>query len=851
MDVVMLKPVNFVLMFLFFFGSLTAEEGLHFFEQKVRPLLVEHCYSCHSVEEKIKGGLALDSKQGWQQGGDSGPAIIPGHPDTSLLIKAVSYLNRDLEMPPKGKLPKMKIEILRKWIAMGAPDPRNQLANSDNEENQAMAARDLWSFQPLKNVTVPTIGDPPWAGNDIDRFVKARLDAANLTPALPAPNAILLRRLYLELTGLPPTPQQLEDFEKDNNPERVTKVVDELLASEGFGDRWGRHWLDLTAYADTIGVGRSIPATDAWRYRDYVITSFNADKPFNEFIRQQISGDIKIPSAPGVKEGPDPTAEDIIATGFLAIGPWELVSGDKKQLRMDVVDRQINRVGKAFLGMTLECARCHGHKFDPISQEDYFALAGIFRSTVTLNGRINGVFSDINKTPLPESPEELIARAERMRKHKSELNSARAAQMTVQKIIQGLDKEIDDMKKRVDASTSGDDKSGIKKQLDDLEKRREQLSKEMGQHRSRADVLHYLRHSENTPRAYAVMDTWEPESSAVNIRGSAHQLGPVIPRGFPKDIAPRSKPSFTRGGSGRVQLAEWIAHKKNPLTTRVWVNRVWHHLFGTGLVRTVDNFGAMGEAPSHPELLDYLAAKFINEGWSTKQLIREIVLTRTWQQSSTNSCAVASGATETDPNNRLLWRANRKRLEAEVLRDMMLFVSGKLDNGRGGPSLPFKTPGSFSPGGTGSFKDSSRISSHIRNRRTIYLPQKRKAPFVEVDFIQAFDLPDNNHETGKRTTTAVPTQALYLANSPFVQDCGKALAKRFAELSPKDRVIAVYHHALNREPLPTEIEVALNFVQTLTTRLFSMEISKLDAEEKAWARFCHSILMTNEFLFRS
>ena len=796
-----------------------------FFEQEVRPLLVEHCYACHSAGEKIKGGLALDSKPGWQKGGDSGPALVPGNPDGSLLIKAVSHTDKDLQMPPKEKLPANKIEILRQWIAQGAPDPRN-VSESRREESTAIAANDLWSFQPLAKVST----------NSIDRFIAGKLSDAALTPAKPARRATLIRRLHLDLTGLPPTP---EDLRSTNSLE---VIVDQLLASDAFGDRWARHWLDLTAYADTMGIGRSIPATEAWRYRDYVINAFNSDKPFNDFIRQQISGDIKIPSAPGIPEGPDPTAEDIIATGFLAIGPWELVGGDKEQLRMDVVDRQVNRIGKAFLGMTFECARCHDHKFDPVSQKDYYAMAGILRSTITLNGRINGVFSDINQTHLPETPEELIARAERIKQYNNAVAKANATRKRALKQIEELKKKIAATKKQIAEPATAEDKSDLEKQLAQLEADQAKANQKSKRQGELAAALKHIRHSRTKYLAYAVRDTWEPEDARINIRGSAHQLGDLVHRGFPADIAPTNKPAFTRGGSGRIQLAQWIADKRNPLTARVWVNRVWHHLFGAGLVRTVDNFGGTGEKPSHPGLLDRLAADFMKNGWSTKKLIRQIALTRTWQQASVNPAAIKAGAKDTDPENRLLWRANRHRLEAEVIRDSMLFVSGQLDSGRGGPSLPFEEPGAFRAGNTGQFHDAARMAPHLKHRRTIYLPQKRKGPFTEIDFISAFDLPDNNHETGRRTITAVPTQALYLANSKFIQNCADALAKRFAELPPGKRINAIYLHALSRAPHTDETKQAVDFVEQLRQTL---------DEQKAWSRFCQSILMSNEFLFRS
>lgn len=666
-------------------------------------MLVGHCYKCHSRGEKVKGGLLLDSKTGWEKGGDSGPALVPGNPGASLLMKAVLYGDKDLQMPPKEKLDEGKVEVFREWIAMGAPDPRK--GEALGKRPGVAKVEDLWSLQPLVEAKSPEVGDPDWSGNAVDRFVYYRLAKEGLVPAKPAGPATLLRRLYLDLTGLPPTPEDIEAFDAG----KVAAVVDKLLASEAFGDKWARHWLDLMAYADTLGVGRSIPALEAWRYRDYVVHAFNSDKPYNQFVRQQLSGDIKVPSAPGVPEGPDPTAEGIIATGFLAIGPWELVGGDKVQLRMDVVDRQINRVGKAFLGMTFECGRCHDHKFDPFTQEDYYALAGIFKSTVTLNGRIDGVFNNINQHQLPESPEELMARAGRAKAYLEEVAGLESQKREADKKVASLQKEIAATKKRQEElATEGGD-PGLDKELKRLESELDAQKKVSGECSGKLGVLKYVRHSRTKSLAYGVMDTPEPMDANINIRGNAHQLGNLVPRGFPHAIAPKEPPEFTRGSSGRVQLAEWITDKSNPLAARVWVNRIWYHLFGTGLVRTVDNFGSTGELPSHPELLDHLAAEFVKEGWSTKKLIRKILLTRTWQQASSNPEALSSMAQEKDPGNRLLWRANRRRMEAEALRDSMLFVAGKLDMSRGGPCLPYEIPGNLSPGSTGSFKDDTQF----------------------------------------------------------------------------------------------------------------------------------------------
>jgi len=803
---------------------------LDFFESHIRPVLIEHCLECHSGGKKQKGGLNLSFRQGLLRGGETGPAIVPGKPMESLLIKALRY--ESLEMPPSGKLPDRVVHNFVTWTTMGAPDPRKPVSGP-KKGNGALDASQLWSLQPIKVVEPPYLEG---VDHPIDRFIRARLKREDVPPADTAEPRILSRRLHLKLTGLPPN-ARLQNS--------VADLIDRLLDAPEFGEHWGRHWLDLTGYADTIGVGRAIPALEAWRFRDYVINAFNSDKPFDEFIRQQIAGDIQVPSAPGVSRGPEPTAESITATGFLAIGPWELVGGDKVQLRMDVVDRQVNRVGKAFLGMTFECARCHAHKFDPVSHEDYFGLAGLFRSTITLNGRINGVFSAINHTALPESPEELIARADRSRAFYAELKETTEQQQQANAKVSELSKQIESLKE------GGDDSDQIKK----LEQQRNAASDLAKRHSERINTLRYLKQHRTQSLALAVVDAPEPEDCYINIRGNAHQLGPLVPRGFPHNSAPTDKPSFTRGGSGRVQLAEWLTDKRNPLTARVWVNRVWYYLFGAGLVRSVDNFGARGETPDHSELLDYLASEFMNDGWSTKRLIRRIVTSRTWQQSSINQAVTrmpgeGRRVKERDPDNRLLWRTNRLRLPAESLRDSMLLVSGLLDAGRGGPSLPVDVPGNLSPGGTGNMRDESRMPDDLKHRRSIYLPQKRKGPFNELDFLGAFDLPDPSHETGYRNTTTVPTQALYLLNSPFVQDCATTTARRAIKQKSdtRQRITWVYLNIIGRQPSDTEANDALNFVTDLqqsTTGDDSGQTSELDA----WSRLSQTLLISNEFLF--
>ena len=803
-----------------------------FFENNVRPLLVKHCYECHSHEAEINGGLALDARAGWADGGDSGPAIVPGSPEKSLLIKAVTYSDPDYEMPPDGKLPAAEIEILRKWIAMGAPDPRVE-DSAKREDTPLITANDVWSFQPIVKFTPPKVANQFWSQEPIDAFVLAKLDAAGLSPAPPADDQTLVRRSHIDLIGLVPEPEALEatlDAMSQDRDKAIAELVDELLDSPHFGERWGRHWLDLTAYADTIGVGRPIPAIEAYRYRDYVINAFNTDKPLPKFIRQQIAGDVKVPAAPGQQESEPPTAEDIIATGFLAIGPWELVNGDKTQLRMDVVDRQVNRIGKAFLGMTLECARCHDHKFDPVSQQDYYAMAGILRSSITLNGRINGVFSKLNHVQLPETPDELIARAQRIREFNAKLSAAQRAQSEADKAVKRLQMQLSEAKQAEDEA----DIKAVEAELKAAQAAAAKVAKQL-------NTLRYLRPHEMQSLAIAMSDTPEAESCAVNIRGSAHQLGEIVPRGFVGQIAPTGKPQLLRGTSGRVDLAEWIADPANPLTARVWVNRIWHHLYGVGLVRTVDNFGTTGEPPSHPQLLDYLAAEF-RKDWSTKNLIRRIVLSQSWQQSSINTAA-RKRAYEIDPDNRLLWRAHRRRLEAEVLHDAMLMVSGELDlSHRGGPALPLELEGNFNPASTGIVEANLRLPEGWQGRRSVYQPQRRVEPFERLSFVAAFDVTSTNSESGMRTTTALPSQALNLVNSDFILQCAQAIARRHEQEDTEQRVRAISRSVLGRSPSDAEVSRSMDFIESITAEQDS---------EQAWIRFSQSLLMCNEFLFRT
>lgn len=813
-------------------------EDLAFFRAEVEPLLQNRCFECHSHEaKKAKGGLVLDSRSGWKEGGDSGPAVVAGKPEDSLLIKAVRHTDKDLEMPPKKKLTGQEIEILTKWVAAGAPDPRDGAGTSKAVTGLSLEeGRRFWSMQPVAD---PTPDRP------IDDFIIEKLSATHLLPAPPADPPTLLRRVTFDLTGLPPTLEQMSAFAADPSERAYEKVVDELLHSRAFAERWARHWLDLTGYADTIGLGRAIPAPNAWRYRDYVINAFHTDMPYDRFIREQIAGDVQRSAATGFAGDPPPTADSITATGFLAIGPWELVNGDKVQLRMDVIDRQITRVGLAFLGMTLGCARCHDHKFDPVTQADYYAMAGIFRSSVTLDGRLNGVFSAIHETALPETPAGLIARAKEMETFEKKLSLAKAESQKLSDAKQKLDAELKALHDRKDDT--------LAPQIADLEKKIEAESKLAGEAAAAVKLLEFLRPAE--PRAMAMHDRPEAEDCAINIRGNARQLGASVPRGFVKVMLPEGKPAaFAESGSGRKELAAWIADAQNPLTARVMANRIWFHLFGQGIVRSVDNFGVRGEPPTHPALLDHLAARFVRDGWSVKKLVRGIVLTHTYRQSSAHHAE----AFAKDPDNRLLWRSNRRRLDAESLRDALLAISGKLKPGSGGPSLPLGIPGNVNLGGPPSIKDDPQIEDTMLCRRTIYQPVKRKNPFEKLDLLAVFDFPDPNDETGQRTVTTVPTQALYLMNSPLLREVSAGTVQRVFAMADQDdsRLRELHRLILNRDATAVEMEKRMAFLESYQARQVAEsgapeapQASREDSRRAAWEALAHSLLASNPFLF--
>ncbi len=624
-----------------------ARDGAAFFESKILPILQSRCYECHSQSHKVKGGLALDSKSGWQTGGDHGAAIIPGDLDKSHLIKAIRYLDPEMEMPPKGKLQAEEIALLEKWVTLGAPDPRASVESRKSRGIDLAEGRKFWSFQPIRDHQPPTVKDTSWLLTKVDHFILAKQEAAGLHPAPDADAYTLLRRVSLDLTGLPPTPEEISSFAIHHAS--FESVVDHLLSSPAFGERWARHWLDLTGYADQIGTSNNVFAEHAWRYRDYVINAFNTDKPFDQFIREQVAGDLLAKQS----ENPDQKSEMITATGFLVLGDVEIVAVDKLKMEHDLIDNQVSKIGTAFLGQTLGCVRCHDHKFDPIGLQDYYAIAGMFRSTDSTYKTDNGVWSSVNKAELPETSAQKAARLQRLADNDANIHRWEAERDAASKSKADLDKQI--------TSATKEAKPALEKQRDDLVSKVKALS---------GKIEHAKFFAPIAAKAFAVRDVVKPADMHITIRGNPYALGDEVQRGALRVASWDAFPTIPANESGRVELANWIADRRNPLTARVIVNRVWQKLFGEGIVRSVDYFGTRGDPPTHPELLDHLATNFMRNGWSVKRLIREFVLSRTYRQSSRNGAFEAPRAVENrpsldaDPDNRLLTRANRQRLDA-------------------------------------------------------------------------------------------------------------------------------------------------------------------------------------------
>ena len=830
-----------------------ADDDTAFFEAKVLPVLQKRCFECHSHENKIKGGLALDSRSGWEHGGDNGPAIVPGSLDKSLLITAVRYQNADYEMPPKGRLPAEEIALLEAWVKQGAADPRVAKTVQSRKTIDLNEGRKFWAFQPVTDPSPPSVRNAAWPLDPVDLFVLAKQEQASLQPAGDADRYTWLRRVSLDLTGLPPEPAEILEFVKDNAPDACGKVVDRLLASRAYGERWARHWLDLTGYADMIGTSNNVYAEHAWRYRDYVVAAFNADKPFDEFVREQIAGDL-LPA-----KSTEDRAENIVATGFLMVGDVEIVNPDKAKMETDHIDTQMIKIGQTFLGLTLGCARCHDHKFDPIGLEDYYGIAGALRSSPSSHKMPDmGVWSTLNSTVLPETPAQLAARRTLEEETRQRIANLKTEQQTLTEEKAALTKQLaalgnpaapapqagvtDNAQREIapaEPAKPAVDKDALTKRRDAVETQLKKIS---------GDIKHAEFFADKTPRAFAMNDGSQPADMPVYIRGNPYAPGAVMPRGAVRVASWDRFPDIPAGQSGRLQLAHWLADKRNPLTARVTVNRIWQKLFGEGLVRSVDYFGVRGEKPSHPELLDHLATRFMKGGWSQKALLKALVLSRSYRLSSANDTA----AGKIDPENKLFWRMHRQRLDAEALRDSMLAISGELTRNSAGPALVLENPdncGALALKGVNPPNYAHKVPRPSQEfERTLYLPVLRNG-FAGPDRIRNFfDFVNPAQTAGQRPQTVVPTQALFLLNNELLRKRAGTLAKKLSETGQdRDaRIAELWLRVLNRPASSEERHDAVAFLDELAP-LFK---DKPSADSLAWHELCHSLLASNLFLFR-
>ncbi|MSU64886.1 MAG: DUF1553 domain-containing protein [Opitutus sp.] len=727
-----------------------APADLQFFENKIRPLLSEQCYNCHSKgADKIKGGLLLDTREAWQSGGNSGPVIVPGKPDESPLIEAIRYKNEDLQMPPKGeKLSDQQIADLTEWVRRGAPDPRT-LVSKGSSASYGGVGKAHWSFQLVKKPAVPAVQNAAWPQNPVDNFVLAKLEANGMAPNASADRMTLIRRVTFDLIGLPPSVSDVQAFLDEKSPDAYAKVVDRLLASPFYGEHWGRYWLDVARFSDTKG---DAPKQDdvryphAWTYRDWVIGALNADIPYNQFIFEQLAGDrLQAVAAKKAKDKgqPPPNRQGLAALGFLTLGN----TFDGR--RDDIIADQIDVTCKAFLGLTVSCARCHDHKFDPIPTKDYYSLYGVFANSQQ-----------------PATLPTFLAAPEKTPEYLSYL--AKSAELT--KREEAIKAELLALRR------AGRGKPDPTKRRELIRKERE-LQREIGDLESNDPGT--------PPRANALYDVPLSRDYPVLLRGEVANKGDSVPRRFLEILSPdpKKRPEW-HNGSGRVELATAIVDPRNPLTARVLVNRLWQQHWGEGFVSTPDDLGNMSAPPSNPELLDWLAATFVADGWSQKKLHRMIVLSAAYQQSARTNPEYA----ERDPNNKLLWRYNLRRLDFEQMHDALLAITGELDPTMGGKPVPISSEG-------------------FARRRAIYtVIDRRNLP----ELLTQFDFPSPDVESGRRYETIVPQQALFLMNSPMVVEAARKLVDHagFAALkSDEARVKALYITIYQR--LPTAQEVAL------------------------------------------
>ena len=797
-----------------------------FYREKVAPILAENCMTCHGPKSKLKADLFLGSREGLLKGGESGPAVDLDDPAESLLIGAINY--GDYEMPPKAKMSDEKIGILTKWVKMGIPIPRDaetarpQLKKPEPEVNEV--TKKFWSFQPIANPTVPDVKHSAWPTNSIDNFILARLEEAGLTPVAPATRRELIRRAYYDLTGLPPSIEEVQAFVNDKSPKAFEKVVDRLLDSPQYGERWGRHWLDVVRFAETNSYERDGTKPFAWRYRDYVIRSFNEDKPYTEFVKEQLAGD----------EFEERTADSIIATGYYRLGIWDDEPVSQKQALYDDLDDIILTTSQAFLGLTMNCARCHNHKIDPIPHKDYYRFLAFFSGFRRYGVRSAQSVQDASIGPIAVNMEQ-EEQAELAKRNKSELNNLNKTINNVERKLQGLltppEKEdfvADEV--RPDLAKKYVGKGVSKKLVSDYVAARARR-KEIAENRPQ-EIGETLVIKEVGPT---------PRETFVLVRGNANVAGEKVEPGFPSILSPPQPtivaPRTGRSSGRRLALANWIASDQNRLTARVMMNRIWQHHFGRGIVRSANNFGSIGDRPTHPKLLDWLATQFMADGWKLKAMHKRIMLSSTYRMSSKGN----GNALAADPANNLFWRFDMRRLSAEEIRDSMLAANGSLNLKMGGPSFYPIIPREVLAGQSRPGNGWGNSTEEERARRAIYIFVKRSL----IDPLLAdFDFADVDSTCPVRFVTTQPTQALGMLNSEFANrqaSVFSAYLQKEAGAKVDDQVALALTRVYQRRPSLREIQRGMALIESLNKDGIGNDV--------ALKYFCLVAYNLNEFLY--
>jgi mono/diheme cytochrome c family protein len=801
----------------------TPEQVGHY-EKEVLPILQAHCLKCHGAEAKVKGGLNLTTRAAALEGGDTGPALDAKNPAASLFLKAIDFKTEGMQMPPKGKLPAKELAVLTKWVTDGMPFPADKLGGTDIAKKEGVVteeAKKYWAYQPVKRPTVPVSRDAKRSA--IDAFIAAKRDEKGLRPVAPAPKVALVRRAYYDLHGLPPTPEQIDEFVKDESPAAWERLIDKLLASPHYGEKWGRHWLDVVRYAETNGYERDGPKPFAWRYRDYVIKSFNDDKPYDQFVKEQLAGD----------EMPGYQPDAVIATGFYRLGIWDDEPADPQQALYDGYDDIVATAGQGFLGMTFNCARCHDHKVDPIPQTDYYKLVAFFRDvrpySETRDVRSANNLTDISPPEKRKVYEDELnkrtARVEEITKKMTAIEDAAIKKMPAedQRASEGIDRPqvVAKVPKFLEAKEK-EEYEALRKERSGLNRRGvpqgQELALSVNNGYTKVPPVHLL------------------------VRGSPHAKGKEVQPGFPAVLG-LPDPTIPRPAAGakssgrRTVLANWIADAKNPMTARVFVNRVWQGHFGRGLVPSTNDFGKLGDKPTHPELLDWLASEFTDGGWKVKRLHKLIMTSATYQLASTGDDANLKA----DPANALYWRFNMRRLNAEEVRDSILAATGSLNLKAGGPSVYPKIPKEVLAGQSVPGQGWPVSSPEEGNRRSVYVHIKRS---LQVPILVAHDQADTDSSCPVRYTTTVPTQALGLLNGEFANEQAAAFAKRLAKESPelKAQVARAIRLTTGRVPTAEEIAKDAAFVGEMKAK------HNLD-DAKALAQYALLLLNANEFVY--